>query len=106
MPGARRGPPPALESPLMDLQNLDRLHAAHVAQLQKAPERVLQQPGLDARVTPAGGARLRVSYDDNYWPLRPTLHFHHWLPLAESGCALVVWPGKKLLLFWPKELNF
>jgi Xaa-Pro dipeptidase len=85
---------------------LQPLHAAHVEQLQRATAALLAQQGLDALVIHAGVAQKRSGYDDNYWPLRPTPHFQHWLPLAEAGCALVIRPGKKPLLLRPRELNF
>src|SRR5712691_11507417 len=44
--------------------------------------------------------------DDQYWPLRVTPEFQHWLPLSEPGCALVVEPGRKPRLLRLQETNF
>ena len=82
----------------MDQDNLKALHQAHVDQLQRATAAVLQEHGLDALVIHSGVAHKRSAYDDQYWPLRPTPHFHHWVPLFEPGCALVIRPGRRPLL--------
>ena len=82
----------------MDLANLAALHQAHVDQLQRGTAAVLQEHSLDGLVLHSGTQARRSAYDDQYWPLRPTPHFHHWLPLFEPGCALVVRPGRRPLL--------
>jgi len=85
---------------------LRRLHAAHVSGLQRAYEAILSKAGLDAVVIHSGSLKPRSNFDDQYWPLRPTPHFQHWLPLAEPHCALVVRAGQKPRLVWCKEQNF
>jgi Xaa-Pro dipeptidase len=78
----------------------------HVAQLQREYERILSSAGLDTVVVHSGSLKSRSSFDDQYWSLRPTPHFQHWLPLAEPNCALVVRAGARPLLVWLKEQNF
>ena len=79
-------------------KHLRSLHGAHVTQLSRAVWGVLQRRGYDALVLHSGMPALRSSFDDNYWPLRCTPHYQHWLPLAEPGCALIVEPGKRARL--------
>ncbi len=83
--------------------DLAALHRAHVAALQAAYERILSESGLDALLIHAGSIVLKTQADDQYWPLRPTPHFHHWLPLTEPEAALLVRGGQKPLLLRPAE---
>src|SRR5256885_11603430 len=99
-------PPARAASQPPSTTELRRLHAAHTAQLQRAYERVLSSAGLDAVVLHSGSLKSRSAFDDQYWSLRPTPHFQHWLPLAEANCALVVRAGMRPLLIWLKEQNF
>src|SRR6476619_7619530 len=84
---------------------LRQQHAAHVARLQRAYEGILSSAGLDAVVIHSGSLKSRSSFDDQYWSLRATPHFQHWLPLAEANCALVIRSGARPLLVWLKEQN-
>ncbi len=86
----------------MDIALLGTLYEAHVADLNRRYAEVLAAGGYDAVVIHSGSANLRSIFDDQYWPLRPTPHFQHWLPLAQPDCALVVEPGKKPTLVWPR----
>ena len=61
----------------------------HVAELQRGYERALTEAGLDAVTIHSGSLQPRTRFDDQFWPLRPTPHFQHWLPLAEPDCALL-----------------
>jgi Xaa-Pro dipeptidase len=86
--------------------NLKAAYEAHVEQLQRAYARVLERAQLDAVILHAGSLKPRSTFDDQYWPLRATPHFQHWLPLAVPDCALVIRPGHRPLLLWLKEQNF
>jgi Xaa-Pro dipeptidase len=82
------------------------LYRQHLATLEAGYARLLAQAGLDAVVIHSGAPHKRTRFDDQYWPLRPTPHFQHWLPLAEPGCALVIAPGKRPRLVWPRPKDF
>jgi Xaa-Pro dipeptidase len=85
----------------VDLETLTRLYAQHVEDLSRSYDTILRTAGLDAVVIHSGSLRLRTVYDDQYWPLRATPHFQHWVPLAQPDCALVVAAGKPPVLVWP-----
>ena len=74
------------------------LYRDHVARLSTAYSEALMESGWDAVVIHSGSAQKRSQFDDQYWALRPVPHFHHWLPLAEADCALVIQPGSRPLL--------
>src|SRR5438132_6840519 len=78
-------------APPMDLASL---HRAHVETLQRGTAAALSESGFSALVIHSGTALKRTEADDQYWPLRPTPHFQHWLPLAEPGCLLAIEPGR------------
>lgn len=86
----------------MDIALLAKLYEQHVADLSRRYAEVLASSGFDAVVLHSGSANLRTIYDDQYWPLRPTPHFQHWLPLTQPDCALIVAQGAKPKLVWPK----
>ena len=90
----------------MDIDLLTRLYSDHVADLERRCAPVLQAAGYDHVVIHSGSLKKRTEFDDQYWPLRPTPHFHHWLPLSEPDCALVVTPGKKPKLVWLVEASY
>src|SRR3954453_23417985 len=77
------------------------LHRAPVADLSAAVAKALETNGFAALVVHSGTPQKRTLADDQYWPLRTTPHFQHWLPLAEPGCLLIVQPGKKPVLVKP-----
>jgi Xaa-Pro dipeptidase len=79
----------------VDQALLEKLYVEHVADLQARYAPVLLKAGFDAVVIHSGSLVKRTEYDDQYWPLRATPHFQHWLPLAQPYCALVVQPGKR-----------
>jgi Xaa-Pro dipeptidase len=85
----------------VDLATLTRLYARHLEDLSRSYDEILKTAGLDAVVIHSGSLRLRTVYDDQYWPLRATPHFQHWVPLAQPDCALVVAAGKPPVLVWP-----
>ncbi len=81
-------------------------YADHVARLERGYAEVLGKAGFDAVAIHSGTPKTRSDFDDQYWALRATPHFQHWLPLAEPGCALVIRPGKRPRLVWLREQNF
>jgi Xaa-Pro dipeptidase len=85
----------------VDLETLTRLYGEHVKDLSRRYDEILKKAELDAVVIHSGSLRLRTVYDDQYWPLRATPHFQHWVPLAQPDCALVVCAGKPPVLVWP-----
>jgi Xaa-Pro dipeptidase len=90
----------------MDANQLQKAYAAHLAWLQKEYARALGDAGLDAVTIHSGTAKPRTNFDDQFWSLRPTPHFQHWLPLAEPDCALLIRVGQRPRLVWTRERNF
>jgi Xaa-Pro dipeptidase len=84
----------------------NQLHRAHLAELERRYGRALAEHGYDALVIHSGVPVARTAFDDQYWPLRPTPHFQHWLPLAQPDCALLVRPGQRPKLIWAQPPNF
>jgi len=80
-----------------------RLYAAHVAELDERYADVLAATGYDAVVIHSGSLKKRSEFDDQYWTLRATPHFQHWVPLAQPDCAMVLVPGRKPLLAWTRN---
>lgn len=76
------------------IDGVSELYAAHVAALSAEYARCLDAHGFDAVVIHGGVARKRSEFDDQYWPLRATPHFQHWVPLSEPDAALVIRPGR------------
>lgn len=89
-----------------DAAQLEAFYAAHVAHLNERYGRALEAAGYDTLVIHSGTAREQCPFDDQYWPLRPTPAFSHWLPLIEPRCALVIEPGKKPVLHRPLVQDF
>src|SRR5947207_13407751 len=87
----------------MDLANL---HRAHVGQLLHGVAEALEKSGFTALVLHSGTPLKRTDADDQFWPLRATPHFQHWLPLADPGCLLIVVPGRKPVLVRPHPQSF
>src|SRR5919202_6164448 len=87
----------------MDLVNL---HRAHVAQLLRNVATLLDKYGFSALVIHSGTPSKRTAADDQYWPLRATPHFQHWVPLSEPGCLLIAVPGRKPVLVRPRAEGF
>ena len=83
-----------------------KLHRAHVGELERRYARALSEHGYDAVAIHSGVAKSRTSFDDQYWPLRPTPEFQHWLPLAQADCVLLVRPGQRPRLIWCQPPNF
>lgn len=85
---------------------MNQTYAQHLSQLERGYGQVLAAHGYDAVVIHAGSAKKRSEFDDQYWPLRPTPHFQHWLPLSAADCALIAAQGKKPRLIWTQEHSF
>jgi Xaa-Pro dipeptidase len=90
----------------VDLALLTKLYRDHVAELAARYARALEAGGYDAVVVHSGSLKKRSDFDDQYWPLRVTPHFQHWLPLAETDCALIVASGKAPRLVRPRVTSF
>jgi Xaa-Pro dipeptidase len=90
----------------MDSALLARLYVDHVAEIERRYAPVLAQAGYDALAIHSGSYKLRTEFDDQSWPLRPTPHFQHWLPLSQADCALIVHPGQRPTLCWMRITSF
>ena len=90
----------------LDLNLLARLHQKHVSLLEAQVAKLLERHRFDGLVVHSGTPVKRTSSDDQFWPLRPTPHFLHWLPLAEADCALLVEPGRKPRLLRPRHTSY
>jgi Xaa-Pro dipeptidase len=75
--------------------DLDSLYLDHVADLEKRTAAVLSRLGWDALILHSGSLLKRSRFDDQYWPLRPSPPFAHWLPLPEPEAAVVYRPGRR-----------
>ena len=85
----------------MDAQDAveEKLYREHVAELEKRYAAALGKAGYEAVLVHAGVPKIRSSFDDQYWSLRVTPHFQHWLPLAIADSGLLVQPGKTPILY-------
>src|SRR6267378_211278 len=82
------------------------LHGRHIEVLSRGVGAALDKTGFAALVVHSGTPQKRTDADDQYWPLRPTPHFQHWLPLAEPGCLLIAVPGLRPVLMRPPVQSF
>lgn len=78
----------------------------HVRALTQAWGDVLARAGYDAAVIHSGSIVRKTRFDDQDWPLRPTPHFQHWIPLAEPECFVIVRGDRKPVLVRPKTTSF
>lgn len=90
----------------MTLAAIEALYPDHVTHQQRVYTEALREAEYDAVVIHSGTAQKKVSFDDAYWPLRPTPFFHHWVALYEAGCFLVVSGANEPKLFWPECKDF
>jgi Xaa-Pro dipeptidase len=67
----------------------------HIETISAGVAAALERTGHSALLVHSGTPLKRTETDDQYWALRVTPHFHHWLPLTEPGCAVLFVPGKK-----------
>lgn len=88
------------------MPELTRLYQEHVAWLSKEYSAILDQTGWSAVCLHSGTPKKRSLFDDQFWPLRPTPHFQHWLPLICAHSAVVIEAGKKPRLIWMSQLDF
>jgi Xaa-Pro dipeptidase len=79
----------------MDGREFDGLYLEHVADLDRRFARVLDEQRWDAVVIHSGSLARRSRFDDQFWPLRPSPPFQHWLPLFEPDCLVVIRPGRR-----------
>jgi len=90
----------------IDLTELTRLYTEHIATLTARYARALEHSGWHGVVIHSGSPKIRSIFDDQYWPLRPTPHFQHWLPLLTAHSALLVEPGATPKLLWFNRFDF
>ncbi len=90
----------------MDFTPFDALQSDHLRDLTTAYAKLAEAHGLGAIVVHGGRAKRRSRFDDQYFALRATPHFQHWLPLAEPDCAVIVAPDQPPVLFWPSGRDF
>ncbi|HVH45397.1 MAG TPA: Xaa-Pro dipeptidase [Labilithrix sp.] len=90
----------------MDITAIEALYPDHIASQERLYTEALREAGFDAVVVHSGTPQKKTSFDDAYWPLRPTPFFHHWVALYEPHCFLVVEPGVRTRLFWPETKDF
>ena len=82
------------------------LYRDHLRDLVTRTSRAMETAGVDRVVVHSGTALRKTQFDDQFWSLRPTPHFQHWIPLREPGCLLLLAPGKKPKLVWPMIENY
>jgi Xaa-Pro dipeptidase len=80
------------------IADLHGRYAEHLRVLTAGYGNALAAHGYDAVVIHGGVARKRSEYDDQYWSLRPTPHFQHWVPVSEPDAALVFRAGETPVL--------
>jgi len=90
----------------IDLEELTRQYRRHVDWLVARYGEALSETGFDGVVIHSGSPRPRSIFDDQFWPLRVTPHFQHWLPLQTAHSALVIEPGRTPKLLWNREIGF
>src|SRR2546426_12817527 len=86
--------------------DLPYLHREHVGELSRDIATAMEKTGFSALAVHSGAPLKRTDDDDQYWALRPTAHFQHWLPLAEPCCLLLVMAGGKPVLFAPPVQSY
>jgi Xaa-Pro dipeptidase len=78
--------------------HIDRLHAAYAG--------IFEQTGWDAVFLHSGTPALKSPFDDQYWPMRPTPHFQHWIALEQPDCGLLIRPGQRPTLYRNVHVSF
>lgn len=91
---------------MLDRDELAGKYRRHVDALREATARALTESGFDGVVIHSGAPKPRSIFDDQFWPLRPVPHFHHWLPLETARSALLVEAGKRPRLLWFDVVDF
>ncbi|MBX3227287.1 MAG: Xaa-Pro dipeptidase [Labilithrix sp.] len=90
----------------MDLAAIEALYPEHVAHQRRLYAEAMKEVGCDAVLVHSGTPLKKTQYDDQYWPVRPTPFFHHWVPLYEASCFLLVDPVATPRLFRPAVHDF
>jgi Xaa-Pro dipeptidase len=88
------------------LDAIEALYPNHVVNEQRLYAEAMRHAGFDAIVIHSGMPQKKTSYDDAYWPLRPTPFFQHWVALREANCMLLVQASAKPRLYWPECKDF
>ena len=86
----------------MDIPLLTHLYAEHIKEVERRYAEILLAAKLDAVVIHSGSLKIRTEFDDQYWPLRATPHFQHWVPISQADCAIIFVPGKRPVLAWTR----
>lgn len=89
----------------MDSTALTNLYRAHIEDLNQRYGKALTAAGFDGVVLHSGTLQLKSLVDDQYWPLRPTPHFQHWVPVCEPDCAIVLQVGKAPVFIWTRSTS-
>lgn len=92
--------------PRGQLTAIEALYPDHITRQKKVYADALREARFDGVVIHSGVPQKKVSYDDAYWPLRPTPFFHHWVALYEPSCFLVIDASGKTKLHWPECKDF
>lgn len=90
----------------MSIAHIEDLYADHVAALAQGYGAALTKAGFDGVVIHSGTAVKRTVWDDQFWPVRPTPAFLHWVPLNDANCLFVFVVGKAPVLHWPEVKDF
>ncbi|WP_394826165.1 Xaa-Pro dipeptidase [Pendulispora albinea] len=89
----------------MDINTLTSLYRKHIDQLTALYADALTAAGFDGLVIHSGSLQLRSLVDDQYWPLRPTPYFQHWVPVCQPDCAIVYVVGKAPTFVWTRATS-
>jgi len=89
----------------VDLVSLTQLYREHIEHLTRQYGEALATAGLDGVILHSGSLQLKSPSDDQYWPLRPTPHFQHWVPVCQPDCAIVFVAGQAPLLVWTRSTS-
>lgn len=81
------------------------LYPAHIEAMHGRVEAALAAAGCDGLVVHAGEP-MAPPRDDVAYPFRPEPHFAAWLPLELPGAALVLRPGCRPVLLYPRSDDF
>jgi Xaa-Pro dipeptidase len=87
-------------------RELDHLYGDHVTGLAGRVAACMADLGWDGVAIHSGSLAKRSRFDDQFWPLRASPPFLHWLPLAEPEALLVVRPPHKPVLLRTVTDNF
>jgi Xaa-Pro dipeptidase len=89
-----------------DTRSLDELYTDHLAALQDAHAAAMEEHGYGALVLHSGVAALKSTFDDQYWPIKPTPAFAHWVPWARADVAVLLIPGKRPRLLYSASSDY